>query len=266
MQLRAVGSVVVLVVVGCAKRIGPPPPEQLLTLAGHTAPVRAWADYEALCDVKPEQWAREHDAMQVLLADWLGQTSAPADGAWDDEHLAVLEQGLTVLPEPLKVEAAALDSAKQRHCYFQSTSGLRELVSQAQRRVEEGAWLATEVKARLALARWKEAQPAAIAQAHEQSCLTKMKPKEPILYYAAEDETARLEWRFCDGSHVVATPGNTPAWEPDPAARKPKKDPDPRVWLDIAARYPPGQISRAPKLPRKHVEHGDDAPEPDDHL
>jgi hypothetical protein len=93
-----------------------------------------------------------------------------------------------------------------------------------------------------------------------------MKPSAPILYFAAEDETARLEWLFCDGSKVVASPGNPPAWEPDPTGKKPKKEPDPKVWLDVAAKFPPESVSRAPKLPKKKLKSDDDAPEPEDKL
>ena len=266
MQLRQAFLVSSLMVVGCTKRVVTPPPETRISVDGLSAPVRAWASMEGLCEISPDQWAGEHEAMQALLANWLGKTSAPAEGAWDDEHVAILDEGLRVLPEAVKTERASLDAAKTRACYFRSTSGLRELVDQTQKRLDDGAWLSKVVKARLALARWKDAQPERIATAKEESCITKMKPKEPILYYAAEDETARLEWRFCDGSHVVASPGNPPAWEPDPAARKPKKDPDPKVWLDLAARYPAEKINRAPKLPRRQLERTDDAPEPEDRL
>ena len=79
---------------------------------------------------------------------------------------------------------------------------------------------------------------------------------------AAEDETARLEWLFCDGSKVVASPGNPPAWEQSPTAKPAKKAPDPKVWLDVVAKYPPESVSRAPKLPKKKVAPRDAGEEP----
>jgi hypothetical protein len=97
------------------------------------------------------------------------------------------------------------------------------------------------------LAKWKAAQPALRLEAKENTCLTKMRPPAPLLYYAFEDETSQLVWLFCDGSKVVASPGAPPTWIVDPEAKKPKLDPDPKIWLDIAAAFPSADISRAPK-------------------
>lgn len=267
MQLRLV-VVSSLLVVGCTKRIVTPPKETLITVGTVSAPVRNWAGLEGLCDVPPESWAADQQAMSALLANWLGQTSAPADGAWDDEHVALLEQGLSVLPTPLDQQRKAIDRAKAEKCPFKGLNTARELNDQATRRIEEGPWLATQVKARLALAKWKYILPAMRDDAKTNACITKMKPKEPILYFAAEDENAKLEWLFCDGSKVIASPGNPPAWEanPSPTAKKPKKEPDPKLWLDIAAKYPAESVSRAPKVPKKKATRGDDAAEPDDKL
>ncbi|MFT3706862.1 MAG: hypothetical protein QM817_04265 [Archangium sp.] len=256
---RLVLSCAVLVV-GCVKRVPVIPPETVVTVGGKSAPARDWARIEGLCDVDQSQFGNEQQAMTVLLADWLGQTSAEADGAWDEEHLSLLESGLKALPTPMAWQRDAL--AKAKTCGFQGLGATTELNAQALRRLDEGPWLAEQVKARLALAKWKDARPSLEQAARTQHCLKAAKP--PVLYFAAEDEKAVLEWQFCDGSKVIASPGNPPAWQADPAAKKPKKEPDPKVWLDAAAKYPGESVSRAPKLPKKKLAKEDDAPEPEE--
>lgn len=250
-----------VLVVGCAKRVVRPPPEAYVTLGGKKVAYRAWSRVEDLCAVDRKQFTDEQQAMTTLLADWLGQTSAPAEGAWDDEHVTLLDDGARLLPPALGLQREALD--KSAACGLEGLGPAKELNAQAQRRVEEAPWLLEQIRARLALAKWKAEQPAAQQVARETNCSTKMKPPAPILFYAAEDETAKLEWLFCDGSKVVASPGNPPAWNPDPNAKKTKKEPDPKVWLEVASKFPVEKISRAPKLPRKKVTRGDDAPEPE---
>ncbi len=262
MKRLLVTGVLALMVVGCVKRVVRPPPEAFVTLGGKKASYRAWARVEDLCAIDPNQFVTEQQGLSSLLADWLGQTSAPADGAWDDEHLALLEEGARLLPPALDLQKEALEKSAQVGCHFTGLGSANELNAQARRRVEETPWLAQQIKARLALAKWKDARPALTQTAKEQNCVVKMKPPAPILYFAAEDETAKLEWLFCDGSKVVASPGNPPAWQPDPTAKKTKKEPDPKVWLDVAARYPAENVSRAPKLPKKKVTRDDGAAEP----
>jgi hypothetical protein len=216
-------SVAAVLVVGCVKRVVKVPPEAFVTLGGKKVAYRAWGRVDDLCAVDPKQFTDEQQAMTALLADWLGQTSAPADGAWDDEHLALLADGARLLPPALTLQKEALAKAGSVGCNFSGLGSAGELNAQALRRVDEAPWLIEQVNARLALAKWKEARPAAQLAAKESNCATKMKPPAPILYFAAEDETAKLEWSFCDGSKVVASPGNPPAWVPDPNAKKTKK-------------------------------------------
>lgn len=258
--------VVAVGVGGCAKRVPQVPPETSLTLGGQRVVYRGWATVDELCAVNAQQFTDEQQALTALLAQWLGQTSATADGAWDDEHLALLEEGHRVLPQPLQLQQASLEKAATAGCGFTGLGPARELNGQALRRLEAAPELIEQVRARLALARWKEARPAAQQRAKDSACTTKLKPPAPILYFAAEDETARLEWLFCDGSKVVASPGNPPAWANDPAAKPTKRPPDPRVWLDVASQYPPGQVSRAPRLPRKKLQVREDGLEPEDRL
>ena len=259
-------SVVAVGVGGCAKRVPPTPTDAFVTLGGKQVLYRSWAQVDDLCAINPHQFTDEQLALTAVLADWLGQTSAPADGAWDDEHLALLEEGTKGLPPALAAQQRSLAAAASARCEFAGLGPARELNEQALRRVAEAPELIDMVRARLALAKWKDARPLAQQQAKETQCSTKLAPPEPILYFAAEDEKARLEWLFCDGSMVVASPGNPPAWSPNPTAKKTKVEPEPKVWLEIASRYPPESVSRAPKLPRKKRPVRNEAPEPEDQL
>lgn len=264
MRLAIVLSV--LAVGGCVRRVVEVPPEATVTLGGLSATTHAWGRVDDLCAVDPKRFTDEQQALTALLAQWLGQTSAPADGAWDDEHLSLLEEGVKVLPTPLEYQRASLAKTETIGCRFEGLGPAKELNGQALRRVEEGPELAAQVRARLALAKWKEARPAAQQAAKDEQCATRLKPPAPILYFAAEDETARMEWLFCDGSKVVASPGNPPAWEPELMVKKGKKEPDPKVWLEVASKFPPENVSRAPKLPKKKRAQSEEEPEPEDRL
>lgn len=243
----AVVSLVALV--GCAKRVVPIPPENTIALAGQTAVYRPWQQVQELCFVPEAQFVGEQQALSTLLAEWLGKTSAPVDGVWDEEHLALFEEGARVLPPALETQRDALDRAVS--CRFQGLSAPRELRSQAERRVAEAADAVPLIRARLALVKWKEVRPVAQATAFDENCRLKAAPKAPILYYAAEDETARLEWLFCDGVKVVASVGNPPAYEASTTAKKTKKAPDPAQYLELASKFPSERVSRAPKPPPK---------------
>lgn len=246
----------------CAKRVATIPRESTLSLAGQSAIYRPWQQVEDLCLVPEEQFVGEQQALTRVLAEWLGKTSAPVDGAWDEEHLGLLEEGARVLPPIITAQRDALTRAKR--CRFNGLSAPRELLDQADRRATEAADTAPLIRARLALAQWKDVRPVAQATAFDENCRLKAAPKAPVLYYAAEDETARLEWLFCDGSKVVASVGNPPAWEANPNAKKSKKQPDAQQYLGIAAAYPSEKISRAPKPPKKKKSDDDFSLEPKD--
>jgi hypothetical protein len=215
-----------------------------------------------LCAIDPALFKREQDAMTALLAEWLGRTSAAVDGAWDDEHLALYEEGVKVLPPALEMQQVALARAETAGCTFEGLGPARELNAQARRRVLDAEASLPVIRARLALAKWKEDRPLAQARAREERCPKKPKPGPPVVYFAAEDEAARLEWYFCDGALVYATPGNPPAFEPPSSPRPPKKAPDGRRWLEAASAYPGDQVSRAPRLPRKRLARNEGDPEP----
>lgn len=239
-----------LALAGCAKRVATIPTESTISLGGQSAIYRPWEQVEDLCLVKEEQFVGEQQALSTLLADWLGKTSAPVDGGWDEEHVTLLEEGARVLPPAISSQKAAIERGKA--CRFNGLSAPRELLDQAERRVTEAQDTAPQIRARIALLKWKEVRPVAQATAFDENCRLKAAPKGPILYYAAEDETARLEWLFCDGAKVVATVGNTPAFEASPTAKtRAKKQPVPQDYLSLAASYPSERISRAPKPPPK---------------
>ncbi|MFO0598565.1 MAG: hypothetical protein U0228_24880 [Myxococcaceae bacterium] len=248
--------------VACVRRLPTLPPERRLELGGKALTWRPWDEVgTGLCLLDPTRFTNEQQALSTFVAEWLGQTSAPAEGAWDEEHVALLEKGVEVLSGPLTSQRGALEQA--RACAWTGLATAAEFNAQGLRRVEEGPWLATQVKARLALQRWKDERPTKEASAKDSAC--KSKSAAPVIYFAAEDERAGIEWLFCDGAKVVAAPGNPPSLQaPPPPAKKPKKEPDPKTWLDAAAKYPGESVSRAPKLPRKKLSRDDGAPEPED--
>lgn len=254
--------VTLVLVVGCVKRAPRVPTESTVTVGGKSVKHRAWGTVDDLCLINKTQFLDEQQAMGTLLADWLGQTSAPVDGAWDDEHLALLEEGARVLPTPLDQQKTAIEQAKV--CRWEGLASVAELNAQAIRRTSEAADFIEQVKARLALQKWRDERPRLAQAGKDASCVVNKKaPPAPVLYFAAEDEHAAMEWLFCDGSKVVASPGNPPAWQPDPAAKKPKKEPDPKLWLDVASKYPSEKISRAPKFKKVKRKADDGAAEPE---
>jgi hypothetical protein len=252
---------------GCVKRVVTVPPEAWVTLAGQRASYRQWAQVPDLCAIDPRLFDGDVRSMNALLAPFLQQTSAPADGAWAAEHIALLEEAVRVLGPALALERASIDKASSVGCTFEGLGPAKELNRQAQKRLDEAPDLLPVVKARLALTGWKAARPGATTAAQEKACpaapvaaakpTKKVKvavPALPVVYFAAEDEHGRLEWLFCDGAMVFATPGNPPALEPVAAeAKKGAKPVEPAKWLEAAAKYPTEAILRAPKIPRKQV-------------
>lgn len=271
-----VGIVVAVGAVGCAKRLIRPPTEAFVELAGKKASYRQWAKTEELCLQDPKLFQGDLDSMNQLLAAFLEKTSAGLDGAWGDEQIGVLEDGTFLLPQPLSLEAASIEAAELSQCKWTGLEQAKELNTMAKKRLEQAPDLLKVAKARRALADWKAAHPGLEQQAREQRCAAPS--KQPVLFHACEDEASRLEWRFCDGSKVVATPGNVPAYEapqppaPEPAAAKgkakakkpPPKLPEAQVYLDLAAKFPTGDVVRAPKVPKiVPVKKDDGAEEPE---
>jgi hypothetical protein len=256
---------------GCARAIRRPPPEAFVQLGGKRASYRPWAKVDELCLYEPALFQRDIDSMNALLANFLERTSAGVEGAWGQEQIAILEDAQVLLPVALAVEAASIEAAQLAGCAFEGLAQAKELNALATKRLAQAPELLKVARAKVALAQWKETHPLDEQQARDARCANGAKP--PVLFHACEDEAGRLVWQFCDGAKVVATPGNLPAFQApppptsEPKSKKPKKAPKPPApeqYLDAAAKYPPADVARAPKIPKTVPARKDDgAPEPD---
>ncbi len=267
---RALLMAVVLITTGCAKRVVTVPTEATMSLGGLKATYRDWSRVMDLCMVEPGTVQGDFDSMKALLANFLGQTAAGAEGSWADEHVALLEEGQRVLPTPLALQKKSIDQVRKAGCKFGGLTQIEELTDQSTRRLAEAPALLEIVRAKKAIAAWRDALPVARESAKEKACAAPPKGQRPaagpVLFAAFEDEKGHTEWLFCDGAKVAASPGNVPAFEAapvDPAVKKPKKAPDPKVYLDAQAKFPSAEVSRAPRLPAKKAAKRDDAPEPE---
>lgn len=252
----------------CVKLVVKTPTEAFVTLAGHRATYRDWSRVADLCTVDKKIVEGDFESMNVLLADFLGQTSAGPEGSWADEHVALLEEGQRVLPVALDLQARGVKLASTSGCRFDGLTRTQELTELAKKRLADAPELLEHVKARKALAAWRDALPAAHQAAKDRSCVAPAKGKAapgPVVFAAFEDEKGRTEWLFCDGAKVAASPGSLPAFEAPPpdAAKKAKRAPDPKAYLDAQTKFPSGDVSRAPRLPAKRAAKRDDAPEPE---
>ncbi len=232
-----------------------------MQLAGKTA---SWHDWKLtpVCDVDEKRVESDFASMKELLLSALGQTSASYDGAWGEENLAILDAMPKQLPPALdSLERGVADAGQ---CKWSEQSKvpellqpLGELVAQGKRKVEGAKALADKVRAYQALKAWRDKQPAAKDEAKKNWCPAKPKPgAQPDIYYAFEDENGHGEWLFCDDSKVtVARPGDPPVFEPAASYKKKPKD---KPYLDEAAKYPAGDVQRAPKVeqpaPKKEEE------------
>ncbi|MFL5322540.1 MAG: hypothetical protein ACJ790_22965 [Myxococcaceae bacterium] len=208
-----------------------------------------WRDWQRaqVCDVDPHTLQGELDSMRVLLAEFLGQTSAGFDGMWGDEHLELLEAAQKELPPALDGTDAAV--AKVQACAgFDNLApdlpGLEELLKQARHRLADAPLLLPYARAKRQVQAWKDAQPKAQVDAKEQVCPAAKKSKQPVVYYAAE-----RRFFFCDGAAVTLS-GEKPTVE------QKKKFAD-TAYVDAAKNYPAAQIARPPPLPPKSRDTGD---------
>ncbi|MBE2251204.1 MAG: hypothetical protein IAE78_16815 [Myxococcus sp.] len=251
----------------CVKRVVTPPPEAFVTLGSDRASYRDWSRVGDLCAVDPKLVQQDFDSMNTLLANFLGQTSAGPDGVWGEEHVALLEEAQRVLPVALDLQKRGLNQAARAGCRFEGLTRTQELTDLGRKRLAEAPELLEVVKAKKALAAWRDGRLGAQQAASEKACApVKGRPPGPVVYAAFEDEKGRTEWMFCDGSKVAASPGSLPAYEPpapDAAAKKPKKPAEPKAYLDAQAKFPSAEVSRAPRLPVKKLVRKDDAPEPE---
>ncbi|MDP3233419.1 MAG: hypothetical protein Q8N26_11630 [Myxococcales bacterium] len=254
----------------CVKRVVTAPPEAFVTLGGTRATYRDWSRVSDLCAIDPKIMQQDFDSMNALLANFLGQTSAGPEGIWADEHVTLLEEAQRELPVALDLQKRGLNQASKAGCRFEGLLRTQELTDLGRKRLAEAPELLVIVKAKKALAAWKEGRPTAQQAASERSCAPPAKgqraPAGPVLFAAFEDEKGHTEWLFCDGSKVAASPGNLPAFAPpapDAAAKKPKKAPEPKAYLEAQSKFPSAEVSRAPRLPTKKTVKADDAPEPE---
>jgi hypothetical protein len=85
--------------------------------------------------------------------------------------------------------------------------------------------------------------------AAEEKCPVKPKANsKPEIMYAFQDESGKTEWMFCDNSKVEAAKGAAPAYVAPTAIIKGYKKAKPQDYLDSAAKFPEGNISRAPQM------------------
>lgn len=255
----------------CVRRVAPsPPPEASVTLLGRTATYRDWSKVSELCLVNAKTLESEFESMNALVVEFLGKTSAGPDGVWADEHIALLEEGVLTLLTPLDTQKRSLNSVSKAPCRFVGINRTLELTDLARKRIAEAPAVLEVVKAKKALAAWKEALPSVQEAAREKTCSNAIKGAKPangpVLFVAFEDEKNAAEWHFCDGSKVVAAPGVFPTYQAPPLEKPPKR---PRrffaekAYLDLQAKFPSADVLRAPKLPVKRAALRDDAPEPE---
>lgn len=244
-RLWICSGLLLLQVAGCAAKKVPPPPLRTVTLGGMKADYRDYSRAD-VCSQDAASLERELDSQRVMLAEFLGQTSAGFDGMWGDEHLQLLEQGTKELPPMLNsTEKVSETLPNCPGVSVPSAPGVGELVRQAKRRLEEAHQLLPYVRAKKEVARWKDEQPKTAEQQKAERCAKKA--KTPVVYYAAEDERGDQAFYFCDGTKVQRTVGGGTSAQPD----KPNKKINVAAYEALLPQVPPGEIHRAPKLPPK---------------
>jgi hypothetical protein len=228
-----------------------PPPTQSFSLAAYKASYRdTKAAKTSLCSAEGPAIAQEIDGMNALLESFLGETSAPADGVWTDEHLALLRDAQKLLPPVLdgyeselkQVTACKwkkLDLAEPDH------KGL-EYVHLTRGRLVDAPGLMASVELGRALKKWHGSLAEEEQSAQAQWCPPKPKAGSIEIYFAFQDEKGHWEWHFCDGGRVQAMGGGPGEFIP-PANDKKKRKPKP--YLDAALKYPNSEVHKAPAAP-----------------
>lgn len=232
-------------VAGCAAKKVPPPPLRTLNLGGLKADYRDYRSAD-VCSLDAAVLERELDSLRVLLAEFLGQTSAGFDGMWGDEHLALLQAAQRELPPALtsaEKVTEALPGCPQLD--VPSAPGVTELVRQSRRRIADAPVLLPYVKAKRDLALWKAEQAKAQESLKAERCAKKAKASAP--YYAVENEHGDQSFFFCDGTKVQRTVGGGTTTQSD----TPNKKINVATYEALLPKVPPGEIHRAPKLPSK---------------
>lgn len=241
----------VVLVVGCGKKRVVPTGEKKVTLAGKTATQHDWGKVNP-CEVEPKVVIGDLDSLYAMANEYVGQTSAGVDGVWSAEQIALLEEGVVVLPPAIDAVDKLGAALQKGGCRFTKELGFAEplkkaseLGEQARKRVAEAPAIAEGLAIKAALKAWKDKQPEARTGAKAEWCPPKLKPGAPVdIYYASEDETGLTEWLFCDDCRVFATASTPPAFEAPAAMKKKPKD---KPYLENASKYPASDIQRAPK-------------------
>ena len=244
------GFVVLCVLSACAKRVTPPA-AQSVEVAGVNA---TWRDYAGekinVCEVDPQTLASELEAMNALLLKFVEQTSGGMEGAWSAEQAQLLEDGTKTLKPAVDAHDAAVRASLR--CSFDPKLNMRdiqrkgeELVKQTNKRLGD-AELLEYAKTSVALAKWKDRQPEEQRSAREQWCPPKPKRGSPDIFYVFSDENGQVAYLFCDGSKVTSVEGEKPQYVSPDSKKVPA-----RPYLDAAASYPPEEIQKAPRLPKK---------------
>lgn len=259
MAVRSVIGIVVLVLgsAACVSRNVRPPPRLEAKVGGTSA---TYHDYRqgGVCDADPLVLISELESTNLLLAKFLGSTSAGLEGVWADEHLATLEQGEKEVPPMLDALEATWTGLPS--CRFEQAATLadltrkgQELARQSRVRVKDARYLREYVVFRRELASWNESVSTR-REAAKTACKRKRRKKAapPEAFFAAEDEKGVQTFEFCDGATVKRAIGTSP--EVTPPEKKKGRAPKaaaPEVYLGAISAFAAEQIERAPKPPRR---------------
>lgn len=227
-----------------------PPGLQTFSLATYKASYRdARAPKTSVCSEDPATLVKELEAMNAVLEAFLQATSAPVEGIWSDEHVALLGDGQKQLPPALDAYEAELhqaSSCKKVNAAETVKKGL-EYVRQAKARLTEAQTTIAAVQHRQAVKKWHDGLNAEEQSAQAQWCPPKPKPGSVDIYFALQDEKGHWEWHFCDGVRVQAE-GSGPGEFIPPIGDKKKRKPKP--YLDAALKYPTSEVHHAPAPPK----------------
>jgi hypothetical protein len=242
-----------VLVIACAPRVQLPKATDI-RLGSVTAPARDYRGVD-VCLVDADKLPGEIDAMNALLQEFLGVTSAGAKGVWADEHLDKLEQGMKVLPSALDGYEPLVAATCSFPHYLDLPDRLRagaELARQSRKRVNEGGALLAQLRHGQAMAKWREEDAKKQETERQAWCAAKPKPV-PDIFYASQDDLGRREWHFCDGSKVVAPKGAELQFVPPTGKKAPAAV---AGFIKAAKKFPDSQIAKAPPAPAENTETG----------
>jgi hypothetical protein len=256
---------------GCARPVLRAPPEVSVKVGRLQATNRDWSKVQ-VCFTEREPVQADIDSMTRLLKAFVDQTSLSVQESWPDDQLSMLEQSPAVLAPTLSVQRSSLAALKkaQNECRFKNVELALKVNASAQKRIDEAPQLVAQIRGARALVAWQSGLTPARDAAKARCGTAKTKPSKPECYYATEDQVGKLEWRFCDGSMVVAGPGVPPAYVAAPEVtlakgKKPKVSFKPEDYLKVASERAHEAIDKAPRaVPKIGLKPDDGQPEPSD--